>query len=486
MTSLMKLAENRWDGLPVRVKVSYALGGMTDSVKAVASGLYMLFFYSTVLGLPAKLVGLAAAISLTWDASIDPVIGRLSDRTKGRFGRRHGWMLVGALGTGAGFVILFSPPQGLSNGALFTWLLVTWLALRASHSMFTVPYMALGAELCSEYDERTTMAGYRAIAAQIGAVAASALTLLIFFSPKSGSDSRLSAASYADMAIALGLLIGAAGVAATIGTWSQRGHVPSLSPDAPSAASVAVHGGLKWKVLLRSRAFVLLTASASLYFTGGVIASSLMVYFMTYYAGVGSKAMAYSQFALYAGLIAGVPLWARIARRYEKHHLQAAASLLTGLLVISGFWIVRAGGIFAPVLVPVLVVGYGLIGMASCAVIVLPASMLADVIDEHDLTSSERREGAFFGAFSASQQVSAGVATVIAGLLVDYFAHVVPGAPLQTPATIVRIGILACGVPGGLMLLAGLVVLPYRLSRRRTREIQTALAGRAPLLPLAQ
>jgi glycoside/pentoside/hexuronide:cation symporter, GPH family len=209
---------------------------MTDSVKAVASALYMLFLYTTVLALPARLVGLAAALSLVWDSIIDPVIGRLSDGTRGRFGRRHGWMLAGAVGTAVGFVALFSPPQGLPTWGLFVWLLLTWLLLRTSHSMFTVPYLALGAELSTDYDGRTRLVGYRAVAAQVGAIMASGLALAVFFSGNGGTDSRLEAASYANMAIALGCAIAVAGVVAVAGTWRYRAYHPAASHVTPAAS----------------------------------------------------------------------------------------------------------------------------------------------------------------------------------------------------------------------------------------------------------
>jgi GPH family glycoside/pentoside/hexuronide:cation symporter len=440
----------------------------------VASALYMLFFYNSVLGMPARLVGLAAGVSLIWDAVIDPVIGRLSDGTSGRFGRRHGWMLAGAVGTAVGFVALFSPPSGLPVPALFAWLILAWLLLRTCHSMFTVPYTALGAELCPEYDARTEIAGYRALAAQAGAMAASALTLLVFFpSGGAGGDARQSPDSYAAMAIGLGTLMTLAGCGATLGTWGVRHRLAAgLAVGTPEAARP------DWRRIVRTRPFALLTASASLHFLAGVVGSVLSVYFMTYYARIGSNAMAACQFALYVGGLTGIPLWMALARRHEKHHLQVAASVGGGLLAAAGFWLGQPGGPLGAQLVPGLVAAYACLGLVSSGVAVLPGSMIADAAAAHELATGERREGAFFGVFSACLQVAAGLGTVVAGVLVDAFARVVPGAAPQDPGTVIRIGLLACVLPGALMLAAGLVALPYGLDRRRVRAIQEALDAR--------
>ena len=50
----------------------------------------------------------------------DPVVGYLSDRTRSQYGRRRVWMLGGILPTGALFYVIFSQPDGLSDGMLIS------------------------------------------------------------------------------------------------------------------------------------------------------------------------------------------------------------------------------------------------------------------------------------------------------------------------------------------------------------------------------
>ena len=438
-----------------RIKLLYGVGGMVDSVKTAALGLYVLFFYATVLGLPGRLVGAAAALGLIWDATIDPVIGRLSDRTRGRFGRRHGWMLCGAAAMTVSFVLLFSPPSQLSNSGLFVWLLLTSLLLRTSHSAFVVPYLALGAEIDSDYDGRTAVAGYRAAAGQVGALIASGLALTLFFPNESGDASRFAASSYWRMAITLGALVGLAGVTAAAATWSQRRSMaPSL--DAPPIR-------LGWRELRRNRRFVWLTASVALFFLAIVINTTLAVYYLTYFARIESgSSLALLQAVLHLGAIAGVAGWALLGRRADKRTLYCVASVGLGLLVISGFWAARADGPFHDVLLPVLSVAYLMAGVFTSGLAIMAPSMLADVTEEHHLRTGEHAAGVFFGASSCVNQVAAGLATVIGGVLIDAYAGLAPGAASQSALTITRIGVLACIMPGVLMVVAGLMILRYQ------------------------
>jgi glycoside/pentoside/hexuronide:cation symporter, GPH family len=455
--------------LPPALKMMYGAGGIADSIKSVASGLYLLFFYTSVLGLPARLVGVAAAVSLVWDASIDPLIGRWSDRTRGRLGRRHGWMIAGGIGMGIAFVGLFVPPAGLPTSMLFAWLLLMSLLLRAAHSAFAVPYLALGAELHSDYDERTRVASWRAAGAQVGAIVASSLPLAVFFRSASGTGSRLDPASYSAMALTLGAVIVTAALAASFGTRRYQ------APTAKSARG----GTIPWRELRRNRPFLMLTGSASLAFLATVMSVVLSVYFLTLYVGLESGAtLALCQLSLHGGAIAGVLVWARCATYFDKHHLFIASAVLTGSLMMTGFALGASLDLFAGMLVPVVLTGYGLTGAVSAGMIVLPASMLADVAAEHELRTGVRCEGAFFGAFSSGHQIAAGLATVSGGLLVDHFAGIVPGSATQSSLTVSRIGILGAFLPGALVATAAAIMIPYRVTRQHARQVEGALAAR--------
>ena len=99
--------------LPLSAKLLYGVGEMPITVLMVISGLFMLFFYNSVMGLPPLWVGVGLSFSLVLDAMLDPFIGHISDRTRHRFGRRHIYMLPGALIIGPSFFLLFSPPRNL-------------------------------------------------------------------------------------------------------------------------------------------------------------------------------------------------------------------------------------------------------------------------------------------------------------------------------------------------------------------------------------
>ena len=98
------------DRVAVSTKMAYSVGALSDAIKTFCFTTFLLFYYTTVLGLPGTLLGLAMSVGLVWDAAVDPLIGHLSDGSTVSLGRRHAFMLAGAVCAGASFIAVFNPP----------------------------------------------------------------------------------------------------------------------------------------------------------------------------------------------------------------------------------------------------------------------------------------------------------------------------------------------------------------------------------------
>ena len=74
------------------------------------------------------------------------------------------------------------------------------------------------------------------------------------------------------------------------------------------------------------------------------------------------------------------------------------------------------------------------------------------------------------------------MALLLTGILVERFARLVPGQPVQSVQTAWRIGLLYGVVPAALVAAAAAAALPYRVGRREMADIQLALARRRSLM----
>ena len=118
-------------------------------------------FSTDVLLIAPAVMGIIFSISRVWDAISDPLVGYLSDRTVGSFGRRRTWMAASVIPIGAAFVMVFSPPAELSEAALVGWMAVAVIGFYSVMTVFFVPHLSLGAELSDDYHERSRLFGIR-------------------------------------------------------------------------------------------------------------------------------------------------------------------------------------------------------------------------------------------------------------------------------------------------------------------------------------
>ena len=144
-------------------RLSYGLGGAVYAVKEAAYVMFVLLFYTQVLGLSGTATGIVLSLSLVWDAVSDPMVGSWSDRYKSRWGRRHPFMIYATVPMGLGFVALFAPPDFVLDSQLWLagWLLGCSLWIRTALTFFSIPHYTLVAEISQDYHERSALMGQR-------------------------------------------------------------------------------------------------------------------------------------------------------------------------------------------------------------------------------------------------------------------------------------------------------------------------------------
>jgi len=459
--------------LPISAKLLYGVGEMPITVLMVLSGLFILFFYNSVMGLPATLVGIGMFASLTVDAVIDPLIGHLSDRSRHRLGRRHAFMLPGALAIGPCFYLLFSPPRTLGHTGLFLWLLGCMTALRAASAIYRVPYLGLGAELSRDYDDRTRIVAVRALFGLVGTLAAAGLSFLLFFpATADGSEPKLHYQGYPRIGLAFGALMTISALICFFGTLQHRTTGVGKSSTAPPFLFAL-------RILLQNADYRRLWGSSTMFFLAAVLNASVAIHYFTWYARVGGGgAISAFQACFYVGALAGVFQWIALARRVEKRTLKIVALAATATLLLLATLLVGPGRLFGTGHALPLLVGGVFGGIFASAVWVIGPSMVADVADTDELRTGLRREGIYFGISNLGEKIAGGGGLLLSGTLLTLFGKLSHGVAKGAPAATPYLGILYGAVPAVLMLVSLVIIVPYRLNRRTVNAVQRELAER--------
>jgi GPH family glycoside/pentoside/hexuronide:cation symporter len=458
--------------VPLPLQLFYAIGEMPITLIQGLIGTFILFFYSTVMGLPGELAGLGVSAGLVVDALLDPYIGFRSDRSQMRLGRRQSFMLFGAIGTGPLFFLLMNPPRGMTQTMLFAWLLLTSMAFRFCAATYRIPYLSLGAEMTTDYDLRTRVIAIRSLFGLTGLLMGNALPFILFFSKTTdGSDPKLQYAGYPKMGLVFGALMTLCGIVAVFGTQSRKTFG---NPNAEHEGVGHFFRGL-W-LFLKNRQFRTLLGAFALFMLAVVVNFSLVVHYLKWYAKIANpRALSGIQASFAIGAVVGVVAWIWISKRGEKRNLLMGSTLCLSLLLMCTAIFVGEGtllgtGDFRPLLI-----GNFVAGLFASALWVLPFSMMADVADEDQLLSGVRREGTMFGIMNFGEKLAVGGALQLSGLLLSRFVHLQPGSEAQTAETIHRIGISYGFVSGGLLAASALLMIFYTLNRKRVAEIQEQL-----------
>jgi Na+/melibiose symporter-like transporter len=466
------------------VKNAYGVGQIAEGVKNTAFNSFLLFYFNQVLGLPGTLAGLALFVATALDALSDPVAGSLSDRLVHRWGRRHPLMYASVLPLGVTFALLWRPPAGLSELGLFLWLLAFAVLVRQAMTLYHVPHMALGAELSTDYQERTTVVAYRTAYGMMGVALTIGVAWSVFFrATPEFPNGQHDPGAYPPFGVFFGAAISASVLASALGTHSRIRLLPRPT-HAPERIAL--------RLLLRDYAGALGNASFRPFFLGLVvffvmrgIQEVLALYMSTYFWGLAPDQILAVSIAAMPGAAIGIPLWTLVANRTDKR-----PTFLAGVSLFSAFVLAppmaKLAGWFPPAdhasYLPLLALFAGLAGFSAVAGIVVAGSMLADVADEHELASGRRQEGVFFGALAFSVKASSGLGTFLAGRGLDWIEFPTRARPVEVSAgTVEALAILYAPGIAALALIAIALLARYRIDRARHAEIVRELAVRRGL-----
>ena len=437
---------------PARKSV-YAMGDFTvNTVLVSLSMVYVTYFLTQVAGLRPELAGLVQLIGRGVDAFTDPMMGRISDLSRWKWGRRRPFFLLGALPFALTFALLWTTPGG-SQMELFAYYAALYVLLSVSMTVLSVPYLALLPEMAVGYDARTSLHTYRNYGSVFGISAAIAFRPLAEALGGGPSGYALAGALY-------GVGIALPWLAVYAVSWER--------PDFQSRATVlSFRQGVV--LLARHASFRSLTG---LYLCSRItmdIAGAMLILYFTFVVG-RSGDFEFTMGLFLAAVVVSLPIWLAISRHTDKS---------TAFLIGSVWWFLSFGLIYMadPGWPRWLLIGLAPLGGIGFAVVDLMAwSMLGEVIDEDDLATGERREGVYNGAFMFVRKLAGSIAVALALAILGWLGF--DKEQQQSETVLMAIRLLTTAAPALFLAIAVAFAWSYPLTRARHAEIVTALAAR--------
>jgi len=474
--------------LTLYAKFAYGSGQAAEGLKNGAFGVFLFFYYNQVLALSGTYAGLAVGIALMFDAITDPLVGSLSDNWRSKLGRRHPFMYCASLPLAIAFYFLFSPPEGLGQFGLFLWLLVFAVLTRGAMTLYHVPHIALGAELSEDFNERTTIVAFRQFFSTFGALIAYFIGFAVFFYASAEYPrGQFRENAYAPFALTLGVLMVGSILFSAFGT---RRHIPYLPQPRGEAVLMGAgpvirRMGVEMAQALKNRSFAWLFSGVLIVFMMVGVDGALNLHMNTYFWELSSK----DNIAFFAATPVGIMMGAFIARslneRFDKKPSivfgtawWALCQIVPVVLRLLG-WFPENG---TDALIYTLVAVKFLQGVGVVQALITFGSMVADIVDEHELNTGKRQEGMFFASVSFSGKFTTGVGNVVGGIALDLISWP-RGVAIQTaadvpPDTLAWLGLIYGPIVSGFAIVCLYCYSKHHLNRARHAEIVRELAQR--------
>ncbi len=397
------------DHLPVSVKLGYgAASGAMGMVFTLVS-VYFLIFLTDVVGLDPAAAGFVIMLGMICDACVNPAVGVGSDRLKSRWGRRRPFLLAAALPYAVVSWLLFSDPA-LGDAGVEVYFSVMIILYFAVNALVEVPYISLAAEMTQDYDERTSLIGFRMAWSQVGSIVGAALPPLAvaYFAGLLG-DERTGWSTMAG-------LFGVASVPAILITWrATRGHEVFTAPTDGNTMSAL-------RDALRNRPF---RYAVGLWCFGGVaigVSGNLIMYFMTYVLQFNEERASLALLILFACGALWIPIINMTSARLGKR---------PAFTIYIGAWAVLQGGaalLLTPDTAWLFFPGLFLASPGVASFFIIGYAMIADVVEVDEFKSGHRREGVYFGSAFFVQKVAAAFMIWGVGLGLSHVGYV-PDVP---------------------------------------------------------
>jgi oligogalacturonide transporter len=379
-------------------KLSYASGDIYGGGAFMIFSLLFMNFLVLVEGLPVVATTIIIFIGKLWDAVTDPFVGRISDKTRSRFGRRRIFFLIGIIPVYLSFVMLFYSFGIESVTAKIIYYTFAYMFFGTAFTIVMVPYNAILSDMTSDYNERTSFTMIRMIFSGAASLLSAVIPGIIIKSAGSAHNGPGQIPGYLIMALIFGAIFAASWLVAFLGT-RERGNLPE-----PEKITLKY-----WLSVFKNKAYRNFLGI----FLSFQIAVDLVLALFIFYIDI--VVLQYKNYELVVGLLLVcsmllMTVMGAIAKRKGK-----TFPLLIGIPV----WMVSTIVFIwldSSVPVAVLCTLAVLIAIGTSSGQLSTWSMLTDIFDIDEIRTSLRREGIYSGVTTFLRKFASGVAVLLMGL----------------------------------------------------------------------
>ncbi|PKI13889.1 glycoside-pentoside-hexuronide (GPH):cation symporter [Colwellia sp. 12G3] len=309
--------------LKIKEKIAYGLGDTASNIIFQTVMMFLLIYYTDVVGLSPALVGTLFLVVRIFDAITDPLMGAMADRTKTKWGQFRPYLLWLAIPFGLISVLAFSTFDLSENGKII-YAFATYSLLMIVYTAINIPYSALGGVLTADPKERVSVQSYRFVFGMLGGliVAAGTMPLVEWF----GAGDKALGYQYTMIAMSsLGVILFLLCFAGT----KERVSPPEDQASTFKENFSHLWQNDQWRILCVAGLFLL---------SGQVLRGTLAVYYVKYYLGQPDQITLFMTLGM-IGSILGAGLSQTLAKKVCKIKAYIALQSIAAFICILSYFV---------------------------------------------------------------------------------------------------------------------------------------------------
>lgn len=453
----------------VKRHVGYGIGYFPDGLYYNFISTYQLVFLTSVVGMDAARAGTIMSLTIMADAVVSVLVGRFSDNLRSRYGRRRPLILFSAFAMPISFTLCYYNVQaspGVQTAYYLTFGFLYWI----SFAIFFVAYLALGADVATDYDDRIRMISTSRIFSVMGDLLGSAapLTVTAFLISRGMAEDR----AWFTFVLVLSSFV-FAGLLVCWNSTRGRERVVTTPPERQGLLSTLQD----YREILSLRPYRLLVYAKVAVSFSFTTYTSCMVFYVVYHMRISPTFISTMYIVTNIVKMGFIAVVAQGALKYGKKELLVFSTGAMGLLAM--FFVFR--GIHSKTDMYIYIMGCV---FAQAAFWQLSSTNFYDVTDLDEYRHGKRREGNLMALQSLIAVVSISFAHRLITSLLSYagFDAKLAVQSAQAIAMLDRIFIL---FPAIGMLAGAYFMSRYRVSKGRfallAEQLYRREQGMAPL-----
>ncbi|MDC7237901.1 MAG: glycoside-pentoside-hexuronide (GPH):cation symporter [Sphaerochaetaceae bacterium] len=433
-------------------KITYSTGILGQNLIYNLMAMYILFYFTDILLIPASIASIIIIIASLWDAVNDPIMGMIADNTRSRWGKFRPYLIFGSFFIGIITVLNFS--NGFTNyNSKIIFAAVTYIFWGMIFTSCDIPIWALSSVVSSSSKQRDQQVTFGKVGATIGVVISSVLSVPIL----NMFGGERSSTAYFYLAL---IFAGTGCLLMFITGLFSRERIKPNKEKTPFRENI--------KTIIYNKPLLLLMVALFVVNFINSIRQSVQIYFAVYTWG-DANYMTLIGLSLVIGMLFGMILSPFLLSKYKKRSIYIITCIIASVVSAIPYFIDYSNVVLGLIFI-------GLSFLFSGIAMIVTTSMLMDTIDWAEYQNNFRSEGIVFSMNTFLTKLGATISRVILGISLVVLKYV-ENAP-RTEKLQSGFSFMVFIIPSIAFVLAIIPIYFYNLDEEKLKSIKSKLLER--------